>query len=123
MTPSDQRAQFVERVRTWAGALVARERKRPGVARLDDARRAVAARARTHPGTFENLDRDRAKSVQPDVYENIRALFIVETQREIARLSAELDAARAAGLAGGDSEFHEIARCLEAARFLLKAAL
>jgi len=99
------RGRTMSAVVTWAEALIARER-RTGMTKPEAIRR-MASRAKVSPGQVEGLIRGRVKDPKLGLVERIRAAFIIETRREIERLSHELEKASQAGL---DPDCREISK-------------
>lgn len=122
LRPGDDKMPSVgaieESARRWTRELEASEARRSGVP-IRMARRIVARRAGLSPGTLENINLRRTKGVRLFVFEALRALFIEETQRELNRLSHDLELARAAGSGSRIGEVAEI----EASRDALLEAM
>lgn len=78
-----------------AKSLERRERARVGS--VDRARRVLADRLRIGVGTFENLVRERVKTVDARIRDRLQALLVKELEAEILRLNHELEMARQIG--------------------------
>jgi hypothetical protein len=80
----------------------------------------VAREAGVSAGCIEGIQRHRRKAVTLDEAVRISARFARHCEGEIARLSAELDIARATARRPDCSEIFEAMRAVEAARQALK---
>jgi hypothetical protein len=81
-------ARDVEQAAEWSALLENREAARSGI-RVADARRIVARRVGTMPGTLENLRGGRLKSIATHVFSRLRGAVIQELQLEAQRLEHE----------------------------------
>lgn len=72
-------------------------RERARVGSTERARRSLAARLRIGVGTFENLVRERVKTVDARIRDRLQALLVHELEQEIQRLTHELEMARQSG--------------------------
>jgi len=102
----------------WASRLIRREAERSQLDR-DSAARAVARRIGLAPGSLSNVARGRAKRLTVAISDAIRSAMIRELQREIERLTHELQLARAIGDDPRSVKVAEIEACLARAQALL----
>lgn len=86
------------------------------------ARKIVARRIGVSPGTLEGIRKGRTKGVREWVAERIRAAFIRELEAEIARLSHELQMARARGSDPRSDVMAKAVASLASARALIEEA-
>lgn len=104
--------------RRWADGLVSREASRAGTVK-PLAVRSVARRIGLAPGTLANVIRGRAKRLTAATVQAIRGAVIRELEAEIARLTHELELARASGADPRSDQIAEIETLLNRARVLL----
>jgi hypothetical protein len=102
---------------TIAQTLERREKARVGS--VGNARRSLANKLRIGVGTFENLVRERVKSVDAAIRDRLHALLIRELESEIERLTHELAKARQTGSHLASVEVGEIEAHLAKAHALL----
>lgn len=88
----------LEQARLIADGLERREQQRHGGSR-HDARTRLARHLGWSPGTLYNLARERLKKIDRDLCDQLTDFAIRDLEHEIARLSAEIEAARALGVA------------------------
>lgn len=100
-----------------AQSLERRERSR--VSSVTAARRALASKLRIGVGTFENLVRERVKSVDASIRDRLHTLLVAELQNEIKRLSHELEMVQASRSPVAIEQMGEIEAHLAKARALL----
>jgi hypothetical protein len=81
----------------------------------------VAREAGVSSGCIEGIQRKRRKALTVEESYKITALFIRDCEAKIARLSAELDIARAMAKRPDCSEIFEAMRAVEAARQALRS--
>lgn len=105
----------------FAKALEDAEAKRLGV-RANEARRVVARRLRTSPGTLENIRRLRTKIVPAWLMARIRTEFVSLLQAEIVRLENEINLARQIGGNYRDDILQKAETQMAAAKEILRAA-
>ena len=82
--------------RNLARILVIQEKKRCGDP--DIARRNIARRLGTHPGTIENLQRSRLKRISGWLRDALRALVVRELEAEVAKLQHEIGVLKQTGV-------------------------
>lgn len=116
--PADKSSMTEIETLTMAARLVQLERQR---SRLDmsNAIRAVARKLGFSPGTLENIVRGRAKRITLSVAAAVRRAMIRELENEIARLTHELELARASGADPRSVAVAEIETLLDRAQSLL----
>lgn len=100
-----------------AQSLERKERAR--VSSLKAARQNIASRLRVGVGTFENLVRERVKTVDSVIRDRLQALYVREIEAEITRLSHELQVARQCGDRLASQQVSEIETHLAKVRQLL----
>lgn len=105
---------------TIAQTLERREKARVGS--VGHARRSLANKLRIGVGTFENLVRERVKSVDAAIRDRLHALLIRELESEIERLSHELAMARQSGVRLDSGEVGQIEAHLSKAHALLNGS-
>ena len=117
---------FRHSVRSMSHAVaIARTLERMERGRLQSAalaRRSIASRLKVGVGTFENILRERVKSVDAALRDKLQALLIHELENEIDRLTHELEIARQTGLRLDSHAFTEVETHLAAARAILGGA-
>lgn len=86
----------------------------------DEARKLLARRLKTSPGTLENIKRLRTKLLPSWLMNRIRAEFVSVLQSEIQRLEHEIHIARQAGMDNRDDAISAAAAQLAAARKILE---
>jgi hypothetical protein len=110
-------APAFEKARDYALALEGLGRSR-GL-KKDQARRWIAQRARTGFGTIDNIIRERVKTVDEKIRDKLQALLVPELEKEIARLTNVLAAARRGGGVLAAANVRKVQACLAEARSLL----
>lgn len=102
-----------------ARSLERQERGRTGS--VQRARQSLASKLRIGIGTFENIVRGRVKRIDAAIRDRLQALLVQELEREIMRLSHELEIARQSGAHLASEQVGEIETHLAAARSILAA--
>lgn len=110
-------ATTIEAARRVARGLELREKARHGGSR-EDARARIAGRLGWSPGTLYNLARDRLKKFDRDLREQLAAYAVRDLEKELAALTAELEAARALGVAPDQTRLARLATAIETAQRL-----
>lgn len=80
---------YTMRARDWAAALTDHARRDSGTTKTI-ARDVVARLTGISPGTLENLEKDRLKSVPAHVYDALRAGLISALEKDLGKLEHEL---------------------------------
>ncbi len=111
----------IEAVHRFARAIEDAEAKRLGV-RVSEARRSLASRLRTSPGTLEGIRRLRTKVVPHWLMARIKAEFVALLQSEITRMEHEISIARQVGLHHSDNALQEAEAQMAAAKEILGAS-
>lgn len=112
----------IEAVHRFARTIENAEAKRLGV-KIPVARKVIARRLRTSPGTLENIRRMRTKIVPNWLMARIKAEFVSVLQQEIARLEHEICIAKQTGAHHSDSALQEAETQVVAAREILMTAI
>lgn len=105
----------------WTRAIERSEAKRLGVS-TKQARKTVARKLRTSPGTLENIRRLRTKLLPSWLRDRIRSEFISVLQSEIQRLEHEILIARQIGADAREDVLREAETQLASAREILEAS-
>jgi len=105
----------------FAKALENAEAKRLGI-RTKEARRVLARRLRTSPGTLENIRRLRTKIVLAWLMSRIRSEFVSLLHAEILRLENEINLARQIGASYCDDSLQEAEAQMASAKEILRLA-
>lgn len=108
-----------EQARDWAKWLE-RARARRDETTVPNARRSVARALGVAPGTIERLRNGRVKGIRQWLFDRIRALVIREIEREIQRLTHELEIAQQSGADPRGVDMVEIETHLAKVRELLR---
>lgn len=87
---------------------------------VPQARADVASELRVSAAKIERAEKGRFKQVSAFFYERMRALVIREIEKEIGKLSHELDIARQAGVGATDPAYQEAAAALAMAKNLMR---
>lgn len=111
----------VEAVHRLARRLENTEAKSLGV-KVAEARKIIARRLKTSPGTLENIRRMRTKVVPSWLMARIRAEFVSVLQNEILRLEHEINLARQIGLDHRDDDLQAAEAQVAAAKEILRSA-
>lgn len=85
----------------------------------DEARQRIADGLRIGIGTLERLIRNRVKRIDADLRDRIQELHIQELQKELGRITHELEVARLTASRTNASEILEAKTYLQKARALL----
>lgn len=111
----------VEAVHRLARRLENAEAKSLGV-KVAEARKIIARRLKTSPGTLENIRRMRTKVVPNWLMARIRAEFVSVLQNEILRLEHEIHLARQIGMDHRDDDLQAAEAQVAAAKDILGSA-
>jgi hypothetical protein len=111
----------IEAVHRFARAIEDVEARRLGV-RVSEARKVLARRMRTSPGTLENIRRLRTKIVPHWLMARIKAEFVSVLQAEITRLEHEITIANQTGAHHSDDALQAAQTQVVAAKEILRAA-
>lgn len=112
-------AADIASTQAFSRRLTAAEARRAGVPE-SMARTVVARREGIAPGTLENIERGRAKSVAGWIRDKLRAAVLREIEREIARLECERAALVATAYRVDDAAISEIDALLAKVRALME---
>lgn len=89
---------YVDQARNWARRLEDREKQRPGLSSIEEARPIVARKTGVPKGTLVSLRKNRLKAIAVHWYEKLREGVIRELEAELRHVEHEIQIARQSGV-------------------------